>query len=261
MVLGRFKDAVTDVAETIRRAFQDPPCRAIATPIVRPGTDGVRPLEAHSCAVAHGFEPGIGAAALAFPARILEPPMRLETQLCEERAWDTWAAGAKVFLMPVFRTGPSGRVTVPALPRAAAVRTLNLPAFRAPSRAIREVFRAPAVLARPLRLSVPRVRRDVEAMLALPIAIPGEDFQRLPKVLNMRYTFQLVKATGENIRNLDVLGIYLVPDQGVTSLRHDARTGRILVNLGPAALGAPRRRFLLARKKDDRGFVSCFVED
>jgi hypothetical protein len=83
----------------------------------------------------------------------------------------------------------------------------------------------------------------------------------LPKALNMRYTFQLVKTTGENIRNLDVLGVYPVPTKGVTSLRHDARTGRILVNLGPEAVGASRGRFILARKKDDRSFVSCFVEE
>ena len=110
-------------------------------------------------------------------------------------------------------------------------------------------------------MAPPRVRRDLETVLALPIAIPGEDFRKLPRALNMRYTFQLVKATGENIRNLEVLGVYLVPVRGVASLRHDARTGRILVNLGPEAVGAPRQRFLLARKKDDRGFVSCFVEE
>jgi hypothetical protein len=98
-------------------------------------------------------------------------------------------------------------------------------------------------------------------VLRLPIAIAGADFQKLPRALNMRYGFQLVKASGENIRNLDVLGVFSIPTKGVTSLRHDAQTGRILVNLGAEAIGAPRGRFILARKKDDHGFVSCFVEE
>jgi len=261
MVLGRFKDAVSDMAETIRRAFQDPPCRTVSTPFAAPGTAALRSLEAACRGVVYAFEPGIGSPVLTFPALIRQEAMGMAARLCREDAWAAWAAGAKVCEMPVFLTSQCSRLAVPALPRTVPVRNLGLPPFRTSCRAFREVFRTPGVQACPSRLGAPRVRRDLETVLALPIAIPGEDFQKLPRALNMRYTFQLVKATGENIRNLDVLGVYLVPVSGVASLRHDARTGRILVNLGPEAIGAVRKRFLLARRKDDRAFVSCFVED
>lgn len=261
MVLGRFKDAVSDVAETVRRAFQDPPCHAIPTRLQAPGAKSIRPMEAACREVAYGFIPGIGAPELAFPAVLQEELMRMEARLCREDGWTAWAAGTKVCEMPIFQQGRCSRLSVPALPRAAAVRALPLPPFRTSLRQVREVFRSPGSRACPVRMDPPRVRRDLETVLALPIAIPGEDFGKLARALNMRYTFQLVKATGENIRNLEVLGVYLVPVRGVAALRHDAKTGRILVNLGPEAVGAPRQRFLLARKKDDRGFVSCFVEE
>ncbi len=261
MVFGRFKNAVSDVAETIRRAFQDPPCREVPTRFLRPGTTSWRSLEASSCTLAYRFEPAILLPELTFQREPQSAPMAFEAKLCREDAWGAWAAGAKVVAMPVFRAGACSRLTVPPLPRTVPVRSLDLPPFRVSSRSHREAIAAPAVRSLCPRLPPPRVQRDLETVLGMPLAIPGEDFQKLPRALNMRYSFQLVKATGENIRNLDVLGVFPVPVKGVLALRHDPGTGRILVNLGPEAMGQPRGRFLLARKKDDRTFVSCFVEE
>ncbi|HWQ10553.1 MAG TPA: hypothetical protein VN436_15640, partial [Holophaga sp.] len=137
----------------------------------------------------------------------------------------------------------------------------ELSSIRVSVQAVPRAFAAPAVQRLIQKLPLPRAYRNLEAVLSLPIAIEGENFQKLPRALNMRYTVQLVKATGENIRNLDVLGVFPVPRKGVAALRHDARTGRLLVRLGPEAVGAPVGRFILAQKKSDHGFVSCFVEE
>jgi len=261
MVFGRFKHAVSDVAETIRRAFQDPPCRQVPTRFLCPGTAFLRPLEASSSTLAYRFEPRILLPELAFRRALQSAPMTFEAKLCREDAWGAWAAGAKVVAMPVFQAGACNRLTVPPLPRTVPARGLPLPPFRSSCRSLREAFASPAVRSLSPRFPPPSVRRELEMVFGMPLAIPGEDFQKLPRALNMRYSFQLVKATGENIRNLDVLGVFPVPVKGVLALRHDPGTGRILVNLGPEAIGQPRGRFLLARKKDDHTFVSCFVEE
>jgi hypothetical protein len=261
MVLGRFKDAVSDVAETIRRTFQDPPCRTVPTRLICPATTSFQLLEATSHPVPYRFHPGVAVQDLLRKPALQGVLMSFEARICREEAWGAWAAGARVCEMPVFRVGNCSRLAVPPLPRTAPVHSASLPTFRVTSRFIREVFAPPTVRGYSPRLVPPKVHRALEAVLGLPIALAGEDFQKLPRALNMRYTFQLVKANGENIRNLEVLGVFPVPVKGVTSLSHDAKTGRILLKLGPEAIGVPRGRFLLARKKDDRSFVSCFVEE
>ncbi len=261
MVLGRFKDAVSDVTETIRQAFRDPACRSTDPTLPRPGAMTIAMLEVKGIGVDYGFHPAIQELELAFPASLQSEPTGFTAALREENAWGTWAAGARVCEMPLFSTGTCGRMDVPPLPGSATAHRANLPSFRCATRVAREPLRPPEARSLSPRLGPPRVRRDLEAVLSLPIAIAGEDFQKLPKALNMRYTFQLVKATGENIRNLEVLGVYPVPVKGVAALRHDPRTGRILVNLDSEAVGAARGRFILARRKDDRSFVSCFVEE
>ena len=77
----------------------------------------------------------------------------------------------------------------------------------------------------------------------------------------MRYSLQLVRGTGENVRNLEVLGLFQIPSKGVVDLRHDPRQGRLLIQLESSAIKAPRAPFILARRRDDGALVSCFVED
>jgi hypothetical protein len=106
-----------------------------------------------------------------------------------------------------------------------------------------------------------RSEAGLETMLSLAVPIQAEDTQHLPKGIWMRYSLQLVRGTGENVRNLEVLGLFRIPRKGVADLRHDPKQGRILLRLESAALRAPRAPFILARRKDDGGLVSCFVED
>lgn len=261
MAFSRFKDAVSDVKETVRRAFSDPACQSVAMGLPRPGLGLVPRLEARAQAAPYALEAVVGDEELAMEARLASEAVSFEARLSREEGWAQWASGAKVCEMPVFRSGGCSRLAVPPLPRKAECRRSELPPFRADVRALREVLPRPGVRTGSPRLEAPKVLQDLRRVLGLPIAIAGEDLQKLPRAIGMRFTLQLVKATGENIRNLDVLGVFLVPEKGVSSLRHDARTGRILLELNTEAVGCRRKRFILARKKDDRQYVSCFVED
>ena len=261
MVLGRFKEAVSDAAETLRRVFSSPDCRSVPTRLSAPEPTGLALLEAVCVPADYRFEPGLVSQELQ-----LQPVLKVEAtgfaaRLCGEAAWATWVGGAKLLQAPLFSVGAQGRISVPPLPRTAAIRKPGLPPFRPSTRILPRASFTAAVQGGFLRILAPRTRRNVEVVLGLPISIAGESFQSLPRALNTRYTLHLVKATGENIRNLDVLGVFPVPTKGVLSLRHDARSGRLLVNLGPEAAGAPMGRFILARKKSDHGFVSCYVEE
>ncbi len=259
--MGFFKRAVSDVAETIRRAFQNPRCFPLDTGFTNPASGRVEPLEARSMEAPFRLKAILGAEHLAFHPDLQVEPMCFSVRILDEDAWASWAAGAKVCEMSLFLPGACNRLTVTPLPRKAQCRKAELPPLRASTRVIRGVLKRPAVRQELLRIKPPRTQKALELALGWPIAIPGEDLQKLPKALNMRYTLQLVKGTGENIRNLEVLGVFLLPAKGVTSLRHDPQTGRLLVNLGIEAVGARRKQFILARKKDDRGYVSCFVEE
>jgi hypothetical protein len=229
--------------------------------LIQPGALMVPMMDATSVGMDYRFQPTAQEQVLAFAASVQSEPTTFQITVGRENAWSAWAAGAKVCEMRIFLAGACGRVSVPPLPRSLPARRVDLPPFRCATRSIREPFARPISRQVPPRLVPPRVRKNLESILELPIAIIGEDLLKLSKALNMRFTFQLVKATGENIRNLDVLGVYRVPVKGVAALRHDPKTGRILVNLNQEAVGADRGRFILARKKDDRSFVSCFVEE
>ena len=114
--------------------------------------------------------------------------------------------------------------------------------------------------ARP-ELASPKSHRGLEQVLNLPVAVTGEDIKQISKALWMRYTLQMVRSTGQNIRNLEVLGLYMIPSKGTRQVRHDPATGRLLVNLGPEAVGSRKAPFILARQKDDQSVVCCFVEE
>jgi len=163
--------------------------------------------------------------------------------------------------MTRFSIGAHRRVEVPPLPRRPRCGRMEPEAFRTVSRGYREGLASPAVRGGSPELAQAVVRGGLEVAMSLPIAIQGQDVQELPRVQWMRYSLQLVKATGENIRNLDVLGLYRIPSKGVASMRHDAKTGRLLLELDREAAGASRLPFLLARRKDDRTLVSCFLEE
>lgn len=261
MAFGRIKDAVTDLAETLRRVFQDPPVQSGSTALDAPVPLGVAMLEVLARQVDHAPHPIVSPdAPVLREARPENPPLSLAAQLQEEQGWEAWSAGARVCAMPVFEAGAAPRVAIPPLPKRAETLRIVLEAWR--TRVHGENPRLGSCATRRLsaELAVPRVREGLALVLALPVAIPGELWASQGKALQMRYALELVKATGENIRNVEVLGLFLIPDKGVLEMRHDPRNQKLLLRLDGNARSARRRPFLLARRREDGALVSCFLE-
>lgn len=261
MVFGRFTEAVSDLKETLARVFRDPPSHSleIGPLLVEPHDEPV--LAAVSSEPDYRLSAPSLPVCLAYPVFLVEAPMHFEGRLQAEEAWAHWAAGAKVLEMPVFAQGALRRMEVPSLPSRPACHRVEAANFRTSSRCLREGFARPVAWGGPPTLALPAARSGLDLALSLPIAVQGQDVQTLPKVQWMRYSLQLVKSTGENIRNLEMLGIYQIPSQGVAGMRHDARTGRLLLELNRDAAGGRRVPFLLARRRDDRTLVSCILEE
>jgi len=260
MVLGRLRGAMSDVAETLRRAFSDPPCHRLDPAFGELPVRGLDPFEARGESGELLGEALLQQAALGLEGRLGLESLAFQVGVGADESFTQWAAGAKVCEMPVFGTASGIRSQIPPLPKRATVKSLPVEAFRTRCQAGLEPLARPRGFPLETALPVPKVRRALELALGLPLSICGEDPQQLAKPLWMRYTLQVVKATGENIRNLDVLGIYSIPSKGVLSLRHDPRTGRLVLQLGADAVGASRVPFILARRKDDRTIVSCYLE-
>lgn len=261
-MFGRVRDAVSDAAETLRRAFA-----SLAVVEAPPEPFAAR-----------GHGGGLMAGTEARPG--LEPPLAVrrdmpllregagcrtlapfQAHLMAESGWARWGAEATVLRMSALEPGRAARLSVPPLPRRAAtagrVETLSRPE----ARRVSEPMVRPGVRRLDPVLTAGEARAGLAAMLTRPVPVRGVDIQHLPKGLWMRYSLQLVRGTGENVRNLEVLGLFRIPRRGVADLRHDARNGRILLHLEAAAVSAPRAPFILARRKDDGALVSCFVED
>jgi len=260
-MFGKLSDAVSDLTETLRRAFRDPLTYALDPALSAPRPSAVPPLATESITPPYPLCVVPVSVRIPFSALSTLVPTRFEGRLKAEDGWGRWTAGAVICQMPVFGTGGGKRVGILPLPRRAACFRREAETFRISSRSIREPFLFPGVRGGSPDLGTVVVRKDLELALGLPIAFTGQDIQTLPKPLWMRYSLQLVKATGENIRNLEVIGIYRIPSKGVASLRHDATSGHLFLELTPQASQAPRLPFLLARRKDDRSLVSCFLEE
>lgn len=261
MVLGKFTDAMADLSETLRRVFQSPPSHALDPRLAEPRSRGVATLAVEARPAPYELGAVIVAVRTEVQAASVAASMLFEGRIQAEEGLARWAAGARVCEMPVFATGGQRRVEVPALPRRALCRCIEREAFRTSSRSVQDPFRRPALRSASLMLNPGGVRSGLELALGLPIAVQGQDVQTLPKAQWMRFSLQLVKATGENIRNLEVLGLYRIPSRGVGGMRHDPKSGRLFLELGREAAGAPRQPFILARRKDDRTLVSCFLEE
>jgi hypothetical protein len=257
----RIREAMTDAAETLRRLFRDPACHTVSTDLPVPPQGLVAILKALVQAPAYGFASPTQPVLLLREASSHPEAMGFLPRLQAEDGWNRWAAGAVVCGMPVFAAAGCSRLEMPALPRSVPCRKQELPPMRFSLRSYREWIRTPLARGGSPRFQAPSAFQAMNQILGLPIAIAGQDFQSLSKALGMRYSLQLVRASGENIRNLDVLGVYQIPKKGVRALSHDAKTGRILLELGMEASGASRAPFILAQKKDDRSYVSCFLED
>ena len=260
MAMCKFKGAVSDLAETFRRLFADPPCHQLDTALEECHSHGLAPLEVCPRAMEHFDHLALGNENLVFNPNLGLDPLTITARLQEESSFAAWASGAQVLEMEVFKSTRSKHAAVPPLPRRAQVRQSTPETFHSRAHTGLEGLLRPRSFAIAPSMARPRIRQALDLALGLPIAFMGRDPSQLPKPLWMRYTLQIVKATGENIRNLDVLGIYRIPTKGVVAIRHDARAGRLMVQLGSAAAEASRRPFMLAMRKDDRSIVSCYLE-
>jgi hypothetical protein len=260
-MLGRVKEAVADAAETLRRAFA-----GVAVVEAPPDTFAPRGhrTEALAAEGRSGLEPpqaeGRAMALLKDVAEIrtLDP---FRAALQAETGWARWGAEATVLRMAALEPGRAARMEVPPLPRRVGVAGRVEPPPRPSAGRLSEPLPRPGVRRLDPSLEGGSARQGLAAAFALPVPVRGEDIQRLPKGLWMRYSLQLVRGTGENVRNLEVLGLFRIPRKGVGELKHDPRLGRILLRLEPAAASAARAPFILARRKDDGALVSCFVEE
>jgi len=261
MVLGRFREAVSDAAETLRRVFVDPPCHSLD-----PGQFTVLTgrVEAPAATVREGLllqAPGVGGTLLRMAPTKGRMPLLDQVKLVAESGWAQWHSGATVVSVPALVAEGCRRETIPPLPRKVGTRTEGL-AFTRPgvrTEAVRLAF-PKSGQARP-ELPRPRVREDLQGMRARPLAVRGELPEAMGAAWTMRQVLHLVRQSGENARNLELLGCFPVPRDGLLGLAHDAREGCLWVQLGPAAARSPRRRLILARRKDDRTLVSCFLEE
>jgi len=252
---------MSDLAETIRRVFQAPASHAVALALAPACPDRVPPLAATA------LQPFVPAAAtvavldLGLAGVPVAEPVGWEARVAGTPGLAAWDTGAKVCAPAMFQAERCARLAVPALPRRTAVRQLALPVFTAQSRSGWSGLGRPRVRGFAATLARPRAFAGLDRAMALPVAFRGENLERISKALWMRYTLQLVRATGENIRNLEVVGLYRIPTKGTRQVQHDSATDRLLVALGPEAAGAPRAPFLLARRRSDAAIVCCFVEE
>ena len=260
-MFGRLSNAVSDFTETLRQVFQNPTTHYFDPALAPARSRGMVPLTAVTTTPDFSLCPVTQTLALALPAQSMHLPTAFEGRLQAEDGWNHWATGAVVCQMPVFGAQITKQLGIPALPRRAACFRQEPATFRTATRNLSAEFQPPAVRGGSPDLGTAVTHRALEMALGLPIAFAGQDVQSLPKPLWMRYSLQLVKSTGDNIRNLEVLGLYRIPAKGVAGMRHDAKSGNLMLELTPEAGQAARLPFLLARRKDDRSLVSCFLEE
>jgi len=260
-MFGRVKDAMADAAETLRQAFAGLRVVEVTAEPFLPKAGGFAPLGAEARA---GLEPPVTTCremqrfSGATEAKALEP---FQAGLHAESGWARWGAEAEVIRMTSLAGGQAARVAVPPLPRKAQALGRLEPVVRPVPRRLAEPVTPPATRRLDPALEGGTAEAGLDLMLSLAVPIRAESIHLLPKGLWMRYSLQLVRSTGENVRNLEVLGLFRLPSKGVADLRHDPGQGRILVRLEASAVRAPRAPFILARRKDDGSLVSCFVED
>jgi hypothetical protein len=252
---------MSDLAETIRRVFQAPPSHPVSVGWVPPSPGQVQAL---GTSVGQPFVPcaaGARQGGLLGAVPAVAAALGFAPAVSGEPGWAAWETGAKVCALSMFRPEKCARLEVPALPRRATARQGPAGTLAARARSGWEGLPAPGARPGFQPLEPPRGRRGLDQVLGLPVAVTGEDLGKVSRTLWMRYTLQLVRATGENIRNLEVIGLYQIPVKGTRELHHDPATGRLMVTLTAEASGARRAPFILARGKTDGSIVFCFVEE
>jgi len=105
----------------------------------------------------------------------------------------------------------------------------------------------------------PKCVQSIERALMESIIIKSQDIAGVPKALWMRYTMLLVKKTGENVKNLQIIGIYKIPKNGVKKISHSASRGIIRIHVGSEAIDAQDCTLVIAKKKSDDTIMSYTI--
>jgi hypothetical protein len=108
--------------------------------------------------------------------------------------------------------------------------------------------------------AAPGCHRSVERALAAPITIKSKDISNVPKAMWMRHTLHLVKETGENVKNIQIIGLYKIPKNGVKKIGHSASSGSVYVHVGADAIDSKRCTLVVARKKSDNTIISYITD-
>jgi hypothetical protein len=259
-MLRRVQEAMADVKETLRRAFQGVAVRQ-GNLLGRPAAPGAVALDLTACPVGWtplASTPREGGWRLAALGR--GEGFTFEARLKQEAGWASWAAGASLVPVPLFSPGAAGRWEVPALPRRAPTRHLEAERFQIRIRQHRDPLTSPKTRRAEAAFPRPVVRTSLDHALRRPVSVEARSLASFPRPAQMRITLQLVKGTGENIRDLEVIGLFSVPRKGVRQMRVDPRNGRLLVSLSAEAVGAPQGMMVMARRRADQAVLSCFVE-
>ena len=116
MAGGRLKAAMSDLAETIRRAFQDPPWHKVPVGWAEPRPAWAGLLEPAASRTLAPFAPVAAAAGLIQAGSPVAAPLAWAPKVTVEPGWGDWAAMAKVGAPPMLRADRCGRLEVPVLP-------------------------------------------------------------------------------------------------------------------------------------------------
>ena len=264
-MLGRIKDTVGDVAETIKRAFSGPTvysamdffkaapaCKILPLPTTRVLTN---PLLSSS--------PSVSVLPLPVSASVSVLNVQFEARVLLETG-EAFRADAKLVSIPLVWPVAAKSAKIPRMDDVAVNKVdepysvFNVQFYTLP----RFLLEHGGVIHKQIAaINFPRCFASVATALSLPIRIKPDDSLLASKALRMRYSLQLVKKTGENIRNLEIIGLFRIPKKGVSSFKHDATTGLLWITAGTEAQKSRSCKLILARRKSDSKILSCILDD
>jgi hypothetical protein len=262
-LLERLKDTVGDVAETIKRAFTGPKVHSarqffLADPVPK----AMALLSAASKSTSLSLSANFSVATLFVSTSINVPNVQFEAR-AQSESGGTFNAGARLV---------SVQVAWPGVVKSAGIPQLNSPIVKTNAGGY-SVFTTISYALPPFSLrheknymvnptiESPACITSLGTIFERPIRVRSENIDKIPKPLWMRYTFHLLKETGENIRNLEIIGLFSIPKKGVQSLRHDHSTGSLMVTVDQDAQNSDYYKLMLARNKNNSEVVSCILED
>jgi len=264
-LLGRIKDTVEDVAETIKRAFVRPKVHSASGFFIRePEFKSAEWLSVDTRAGELLSTAGIVPLPLFVAVSACDHNMKFETRSFLENG-EVFKADAKLVSVSFVWSGVVISADIPGMNSPASKRVeepyaVALPPCRTISQSQFGIKHGKTYTLK-AQLREPVCYRSVERAMLIPINIRSEDLEGVSRALMMRYSLQLVKETGENIKNLEIIGLYRIPKNGLKSVKHDATTGLLKIVAGADAQNSKECYLLVARKKSNSSIVSCMVHE